>query len=51
LILLPGDDGAIRGRARSQDRRDQARRLSGHIRVASKRGQFLRFCIDFDAKE
>lgn len=54
LILLPGVTTARDPEGRGQGLkivRDQARRLGGHIKVASKRGQFLRFCIDFDAKE
>ena len=54
LILLPGVTTARDPEGRGQGLkivRDQAKRLGGHIKVASKRGQFLRFCIDFDAKE
>jgi len=54
LILLPGVTTAREPEGRGQGLkivRDQAKRLGGHIKVASKRGQFLRFSIDFDAKE
>jgi signal transduction histidine kinase len=54
LILLPGVTTATEPADRGQGLkivRDQARRLGGHIKVASKRGRFLRFCIDFDARE
>ena len=54
LILLPGVTTAANPEGRGQGLkivREQARRLGGQIKVASKRGQFLRFCIDFDAQE
>jgi chemotaxis protein histidine kinase CheA len=54
LILLPGVTTARDFEGRGQGLkivREQARRLGGHIEVASKRGHFLRFCIDFDARE
>jgi signal transduction histidine kinase len=54
LILLPGVTTAAQPDGRGQGLRivrELARRLGGHIKVASKRGQFLRFCVDFDASE
>jgi hypothetical protein len=54
LILLPGVTTAREREGRGQGLRivrEQARRLGGHIRVASKRGHFLQFSIDFDARE
>jgi signal transduction histidine kinase len=54
LILLPGVTTARNPEGRGQGLkivRDQARRLGGRIKVASKRGQFLRFSVDFDARE
>jgi chemotaxis protein histidine kinase CheA len=54
LILLPGVTTARNSEGRGQGLkivRDQARRLGGRIKVASKRGQFLRFSVDFDARE
>lgn len=54
LILLPGVTTAAQPEGRGQGLRivrELARRLGGHIKVASKAGQFLRFCVDFDASE
>jgi signal transduction histidine kinase len=54
LILLPGVTTARNPDGRGQGLkivRDQAKRLGGHIKVASKRGQFLRFNVDFSPKE
>ncbi|MFO1428121.1 MAG: ATP-binding protein [Steroidobacteraceae bacterium] len=54
LILLPGVTTARHPDGRGQGLkivRDQARRLGGTIKVASKRGRFLRFSVDFNPKE
>ena len=54
LILLPGVTTARHPDGRGQGLkivRDQARRLGGTIKVASKRGRFLRFSVDFKPKE
>ncbi len=54
LILLPGVTTACNPDGRGQGLkivRDQARRLGGAIKVASKRGRFLRFSVDFNPKE
>ena len=54
LILLPGVTTARNADGRGQGLkivRDQAKRLGGTIKVASKRGRFLRFSVDFHPKE
>ena len=54
LILLPGVTTARNPEGRGQGLkivRDQARRLGGAIKIASKHGRFLRFSVDFNPKE
>lgn len=54
LILLPGVTTARNPEGRGQGLkivRDQAKRLGGAIKVASKHGRFLRFSVDFNPKE
>jgi signal transduction histidine kinase len=54
LILLPGVTTARNPEGRGQGLkivRDHARRLGGTIKVASRRGRFLRFSVDFHPKE
>ncbi|MFO1402862.1 MAG: ATP-binding protein [Steroidobacteraceae bacterium] len=54
LILLPGVTTARNADGRGQGLkivREQAKRLGGAIKVASKRGRFLRFSVDFHPKE
>ncbi|MCC7462339.1 MAG: hypothetical protein IT480_07745 [Gammaproteobacteria bacterium] len=54
LILLPGVTTAHNPDGRGQGLkifRDQARRLGGSIKVASRRGLFLRFNVDYNPPE